>query len=100
MERSKVYELIDGERAYQQAQGHPDNAAKPIRWLDAIQYYTDKAWSNTHEDEVMSNIRKIAALAVAAMEQYGCPPREPLAQQDSQEGVQGGQPAIDARMDS
>jgi hypothetical protein len=75
MERNEVYRMIDGERAYQQAQGWP-NEHKPTKWLDIIEYYSQKAWSNTHTEPLMDNLRKIAAVAVAALEQYGCPPRE------------------------
>lgn len=80
MERSEVYKLIDGERAYQQAQGKPDN--RPLyEWVGSIHYYTHDATQYTHvesdRDETIAlhELRKIAALAVAALEQYGCEPR-------------------------
>ena len=75
MNRSEVYRMIDGERAYQQAHGLSD-AHTPFEWLNSIEYYSEKAWKNTHTEPMMEQMRKLAALAVAALEQYGCPPRE------------------------
>lgn len=75
MDRNEVYRLIDGERAYQQAQNLSDELS-PTQWIDTIQYYVDKSWENTFPDAIMPNIRRIAALAIAALEQHGCPPRE------------------------
>lgn len=75
MERSEVYRLIDGERAYQQAQGKPDE--RPVTgWLESIKYYLDNARSADYVEDVTEELRKVAALAVAALEQYGCQPRE------------------------
>lgn len=79
MQRSKVYQMIDGERAYQQAQGKPDER-KEHDWLKSIDYYREKAWRDAHKN-FPEHIRKIAALAVAALEQYGCEPREGYAPQ-------------------
>lgn len=78
MERNEVYRLIDGERAYQQAQGKPDKRTTG-EWLDSIDYYMNAAWLQGEEDneaERLASIRKVAALAVACLEQYGCSPRE------------------------
>lgn len=78
MQRNEVYRAIDSERAYQQAQGKPDE--QPIsEWTGWIMHYRTKAfdayWAGDHQ-AALHEIRKIAALAVAALEQYGCEPRE------------------------
>lgn len=77
MDRSEVYRLIDGERAYQQARGLPDERPR-TEWLASIDYYHNRAWHEISRDAnaCLENIRKVAALAVACLEQYGCQPRE------------------------
>lgn len=91
MKRGEVYRMIDGERAYQQAQGKPDERYLPD-WLDSVSYYLDKAHiarEASDKPETLAHIRKIAALAVAALEQYGCPPREGY-EVDTDTGSAGG----------
>lgn len=75
MERSKVYEAIDSERAYQQAEGKPDQRDMTA-WLESIKYYLDNARSADYLEDVAEELRKVGALVVAALEQYGCEPRE------------------------
>lgn len=83
MERSEVYRRIDGERAYQQAQGLPDERTID-EWLSSINHYWCNAYASGDNPRQrikdnafgLDDIRKVAALAVAALEQYGCPPRE------------------------
>lgn len=74
MNRSEVYRAIDSERAYQQAQGLPDERTK-LEWMQSINHYCNMAWSDTHA-KFPEHVRKIAALAVAALEQHDCTPRE------------------------
>lgn len=77
MERPEVYRLIDGEREYQQARGLPDERLL-WEWSDSIyDYGCDLQTGIINRDEAKSlhALRKIAALAVAALEQYGCEPR-------------------------
>lgn len=87
MERSKVYELIDGERDYQELRwnGHTTSthgAHSVTEFLVFIRDYVDEALhtvSRKGEPEASelasANVRKIAALAVACMEQHGAPAR-------------------------
>lgn len=84
MERSKVYQMIDGEREYQDAKWGTveQNPHTVTDWLFIINHYWCKA-TDAHmgKQERLREIRKIAALAVAALEQYGCEPREGYAPQ-------------------
>ena len=86
MERKEVYELIDGERAYQEIRWKegvsPRRKQLPYEWLVFIQdYITEGMHVATRKaepeasNEAMEIIRKIAAMGVAAMEQNGCAPR-------------------------
>ena len=86
MERTDVYKRIDQERDYQDwrwEEGRredqiPDIEKSPAEWLNYIEFYLDQAKiSNTMLDkpQVMGDIRKIAALAVRAMEIHGTPER-------------------------
>lgn len=72
MERSEVYKLIDDERDYQnQNPRHDDSAAHPSDWLIFIEKHLNKAKDriyNLEPNNTMEQIRIIAALAVAAME--------------------------------
>ena len=88
MEREEVYKIIDGERDYQDERWCEHTTAsggkhKPGEWLSYIYEYwfrANRVNSTVSEpdasNEVMDNIRKIAAMCVAAAEQNGCPPRE------------------------
>jgi len=82
MNRQEVYKLIDGERNHQD-ELHGNDLHSPEEWLVYIESYIDDAKriltreskaANVNE-RVMSNFRKIAAMAVAAMEQHDTPPR-------------------------
>jgi len=85
MTRSEVYHLINGEREFQdQYWGDIDDAGwSPTDWCVFIRMYLEKAEKGmvgaTSVDEArriqMENIRKIAALAVAAMENNDTPER-------------------------
>jgi hypothetical protein len=87
LSREQVYKLIDGERAYQDERWNPDTTASgglnsPQEWLTYIADYTAEALhagcreaDQTVRPKQMEAIRKIAAMAVAAMEQLGAPDR-------------------------
>lgn len=69
--RQQVYRAIDSERAYQQAQGKEDFRSAHD-WNLSIEYYLGKAICEPQDHgEWADEIRKIAALCVAALEQYG-----------------------------
>jgi hypothetical protein len=88
--RPEVYDLIDGEREYQDKRWNADTTTSQgwhstQEWLSFIQDYTSEALhiGAREADQVAYNkqlaiIRKIAAMSVAAMEQHGAPKREPL----------------------
>ena len=85
--RQEVYELIDGERKYQDDLWLPMDESKhdnhsPEEWLLYIEDYTNEAKHilareayGIAESRAMDIMRKIAAMAVCAMEQNGAPPR-------------------------
>jgi hypothetical protein len=83
MERSEIYQKIDKERAYQAQRWNPErfkaDADKDIAtWLLYIEEHLNKAKHELYyggEEEACDGLRKIAALAVAAMEVHGCPDR-------------------------
>lgn len=85
MDRQDVYKIIDGERDYQdQFWGDIDDSRwSPTDWCVFIRQYLDKAEKamlgaktvTIARDKQMENIRKIAALAVACMENNHTPER-------------------------
>jgi len=89
--RAEVYTLIDGERDYQNKRWNVSTTSSQgwhssQEWLSFIQDYASEGLhlGAREADQVAYNkqlaiIRKIAAMGVAAMEQHGAPPREPLA---------------------
>ncbi len=89
MERKDVYALIDAERDYQDNYWGDidDDGWNPTDWCVFIRQYVEKAEiamlgaSTVGEarKRQMENIRKIAALAVAAMENNKTPKRRSLA---------------------
>ena len=81
--RAEVYSAIDSERAYQDARwgGHRHEAES---WVLFIEHYAHlarvKASTTDFTDAAnltayLDDLRKIATLAVAAMEQHGAPLR-------------------------
>lgn len=88
MTRPEVYNLIDGERNYQDDRWNANSGTgegwhSPQEWLSFIQDYTSEALHvGTRQadryafEQQMECVRKIAALAVAAMEQHGAPARK------------------------
>lgn len=86
MERQEVYRRIDDERAYQEKRwnvglrdGDVHDAEKsPEVWLLYIEHCLTNAKENAYHldrESALADIRKIAALAVAALEIHGCPER-------------------------
>jgi len=87
LNRQEVYALIDGERSYQDSRWNAATTSSggnhtPQEWLTYIRDYVEEALhvgcreaDNTALPKQMAGIRKIAALAVAAMENCGAPAR-------------------------
>ena len=86
MKRTDVYSKIDGERDYQEWRWEkeiredriPDKEKAPAEWLNYIKFHLEQAEISHYmlnKQDTLSEIRKIAALAVRAMEIHGCPER-------------------------
>lgn len=86
MKRDEVYQVIDGERNYQESQKLVDESHVVEEFplssaMEAIRYNLDKAnqaWYNEQKpyENAMEYVRKIAAICVQMGESYGMPPRE------------------------
>lgn len=91
MERTEVYRLIDGERDYREQRWDndtetrsgkgdvPDKEKSIAEWLNYIEFHLDEAKHAVYALEpkkAKASIRKIAALAVCAMEIHGAPERK------------------------
>ena len=87
MERKEVYKRIDGERNYQdevwgtrRALDNTPDEEKPVaEWINYIEYHLGKAKDKVYHLntlEATDELRKVAALAVRAMEIHGCPARQ------------------------
>lgn len=86
--RSEVYAAIDGERAYQDSLWNPattpSGGIHPVgSWLTFMRSYLRQAEEQISRGAdpaaslaAMDTVRKIASMAVAAMEQNGAPRRE------------------------
>ena len=82
--RPQVFHAIDTEREYQrQRWGEGGEAHTPLEYLDYIQDYTNEAMhrlSRTSDEAALKatqdSLRKIAALAVCALERHGVEPRQ------------------------
>lgn len=85
MEREHVYKRIDGERDYQDIVGKsgqrgdtPDEEKPVSEWVNYIEYHLSKAKDKVYhlrKEDALEELRKVAALAVRAMEIHGCPER-------------------------
>jgi len=86
MERKEIYKCIDGERDYQdtnwgsrrQMDGTPDEEKPVAEWINYIEFHIAKAKERVYHLDTggaTAELRKVAALAVRAMEIHGCPPR-------------------------
>jgi hypothetical protein len=82
MERSKVYEIIDGERDYQDSLvgnkyeevAHP--VAAEILMMEEYVSRARQAWTKNKGDEAaLAMVRKATALGVRCMEHHGAPAR-------------------------
>lgn len=73
MDRIDVYRIIDGERSYQKANGRAEHRTIG-EWLDTLYTYMTQSYQ-TPEGR-LHVLRKIAAVAVAMLEDHDCPPRE------------------------
>jgi D-aminopeptidase len=91
MERKEVYRLIDGERDYQDSRwdNHAETRAgksdtldenkSVAEWLNYLEFHLNEAKHAVYALEpkkATASIRKIAALAVRAMEIHGAPERK------------------------
>lgn len=81
MDRQQVYQLVDGERTYQdsgEARPKSDAETSVGEWLIYIRWHLDSAFNHVYqleETQALESIRKIAALAVACMEYNNTPTR-------------------------
>lgn len=88
MTRQEAFDLLSTERDYQNKLwvGHDGasgtHAHTPDEWVLYMQDYLNEAQhiasregDNDYQTRVMAILRKVGAMAVAAMEQNGCPPR-------------------------
>ena len=81
MERKEIYNIIDGERDYQDTrwQSDTDQNKSIAEWLIYIEAHLNKAKNEVYHISpisAMEEIRKITALGVCAMEIHGCPERK------------------------
>lgn len=88
MTRQEVYQLLDGERAYQNSRW-PDDPEEvlsqhktPLHFVVYMQQYLHRAVqeltfvADPNYQTLLDNIRKVSALGVAAMEKFGAPSRQ------------------------
>jgi hypothetical protein len=86
MERREIYNRLDGERDYQDANwgsrrqmdGTPDEEKPVAEWVNYIEYHVSRAKERIYHldtEGATAELRKVAALAVRAMEIHGCPER-------------------------
>ena len=85
MDRSQVYKMIDDERFYQdndrrkiEGETRTDDEKSVAEFILYIEHTLAKAKAaiyQLNEKQAMSYIRKVAGLAVAAMETHETPPR-------------------------
>lgn len=86
MERTEIYNRINGERDYQDANwgsrrqmdGTPDEEKSVAEWINYIEYHVSRAKERVYHlntEDALCELRKVAALAVRAMEIHGCPER-------------------------
>jgi hypothetical protein len=82
MKRRKVYELIDGERKYQDSlppsrtDGEQRSVGDYLTMLRSYMGKADAAWTdNPGDEQALDVVRKIASIAIRCMEDHGAPPR-------------------------
>lgn len=87
MERIKVYQVLDGERDYQddmwgqrnKLNGVPDSEKSLSEWICYMEYHINKLKTKIYtldQQEALAELRKVTALGVKAMEALDCPPRK------------------------
>lgn len=84
MERTKVYDIIDGERNYQNGLNpgwnHKGKAGvgEEILLMEEYLNQARELWTKSYGDNMpaLNKIRSVAALCVRCMENHGCPQRE------------------------
>jgi len=85
MDRQDIYAELNMEREYQDSlwggRNH-DKFHEPEAWITYMEHYINLAkqeLATKHHDisipVAMNNMRKVVALGIACMENYGCPPR-------------------------
>jgi hypothetical protein len=86
MERKEVYRKIDVERDYQDLRwgtrrtldGTPDEEKPVAEWINYMEHHVNEAKKGVYDldtEEALAQVRKVAALAVRALELHGCPER-------------------------
>lgn len=87
MKRNQVYALIDGERAYQDnlPSSRTDGRSHTVGdYIVMLEYYLGRAreqWCmNSGDAMALDEIRKVGAIAVKCMEEWGAPERKVLIQ--------------------
>lgn len=85
--REQTYQAIDSERDYQQsmirAAGRYEEETKPLeayvlymnQYLEKVKNNLSFCWGPKSIEAALEDLRKVAALAVAAMETHGAPKR-------------------------
>jgi hypothetical protein len=88
MERTEIYSVLDGERAYQETRWNCNTTStcgkhSVTEFLVFIQDYVNEALHTMSRnpdpyatETCLHSLRKITALGVACMEQHGVPRRE------------------------
>lgn len=90
MTRQEVYQLIDGERDYQESRWErPRHNHTATEYLVYINHYIQQAFARVStedgEEGALESLRKIAAIAVSAMEEHGAPARGAVQKELSKE---------------
>ena len=81
MERTKVYEVVDSERDYQDrkwgtVEQHPHEVGGWLLLMENALRKAKEAWASTpNEDAALEEVRKVIGLGVACGEQFGLRPR-------------------------
>lgn len=83
MNRNEVYNLLDGERDYQDSLGsdRTDGAKRTVGdYIVMLQHYQNelvRQWTlNPGNEQALDVMRKIGGIAVHCMEDHGAPPRK------------------------
>ena len=78
--RKEVFTAIESERDYQDDKWGLEDTHSLEEWVLYMEEYLSKARNALveaeDEDEALENVRKVAGLAVAAMQDHGAPQRE------------------------